>query len=224
MARAGRLTSFAWPPRSPSSPECFLPPSSWRTQMLHNHPTEGAPIATPETWRKIPSAPDYDASSHGRIRRRWKRGRFSGRPLTPEISNAGYARVGVVVDGRLRKISVHRAVCEAFHGPPPTGDHECAHGDGNRLHNRPGNLRWATRAENMADCAVYGRARIEENASHSNLTKDAVAEIRAATRSYGFVTRLAKKFGVSKSCIEAVRQPQRGLWPSVPFPGDAQCH
>jgi hypothetical protein len=45
-------------------------------------------------------------------------------------------------------IPIHRIVCTAFIGPPPTDQHVVDHIDTNRANNRPENLRWLTRLEN----------------------------------------------------------------------------
>lgn len=44
---------------------------------------------------------------------------------------------------------VHRIVAYAFHGEPPTPEHVVDHIDTNRRNNRPENLRWVTRLENV---------------------------------------------------------------------------
>jgi hypothetical protein len=44
---------------------------------------------------------------------------------------------------------VHQIVATAFHGPKPTKDHVVDHIDTNRRNNRPENLRWVTRLENL---------------------------------------------------------------------------
>lgn len=44
---------------------------------------------------------------------------------------------------------VHRIVAYAFHGNPPTEQHVVDHIDTNRQNNRPENLRWLTRLENI---------------------------------------------------------------------------
>ena len=44
---------------------------------------------------------------------------------------------------------VHRIVATAFYGEPPTKEHVVDHIDTNRRNNRPENLRWLTRLENV---------------------------------------------------------------------------
>jgi HNH endonuclease len=44
---------------------------------------------------------------------------------------------------------VHRIVATAFHGKPPTKEHVVDHIDTNKRNNRPENLRWVTRLENV---------------------------------------------------------------------------
>ena len=44
---------------------------------------------------------------------------------------------------------IHRIVALAFHGEPPSQEHVVDHIDTNRQNNRPRNLRWVTRLENV---------------------------------------------------------------------------
>jgi hypothetical protein len=46
-------------------------------------------------------------------------------------------------------IKVHRAVCEAFHGPKPFPEAVVIHLDENAHNNRPENLKWGTQKENL---------------------------------------------------------------------------
>lgn len=46
-------------------------------------------------------------------------------------------------------VRVHRIVATAFHGQPPTKEHVVDHIDTNKRNNRPENLRWVTRLENI---------------------------------------------------------------------------
>lgn len=64
----------------------------------------------------------------------------------------GYAYIGAE--------RVHRIVAFAFLGAPPTPQHVVDHIDTNRRNNRPENLRWLTRLENVLNNPIT-RARIE---------------------------------------------------------------
>jgi hypothetical protein len=46
-------------------------------------------------------------------------------------------------------VRIHRILATAFHGEPPTKDHVVDHIDTNKRNNRPDNLRWVTRLENI---------------------------------------------------------------------------
>jgi len=56
-------------------------------------------------------------------------------------ANTGYMEIGTA--------RIHRIVATAFHGEPPTKDHIADHIDTNKQNNRPENLRWVTRLENI---------------------------------------------------------------------------
>ena len=46
-------------------------------------------------------------------------------------------------------VPIHRIVCSAFRGPPPSKTHVVDHVDTNRANNRAENLRWLSRLENV---------------------------------------------------------------------------
>ncbi|KAF5058516.1 HNH endonuclease [anaerobic digester metagenome] len=49
----------------------------------------------------------------------------------------------------IASVRIHRIVATAFHGEPPTKEHVVDHIDTNKQNNRPTNLRWVTRLENI---------------------------------------------------------------------------
>lgn len=60
-------------------------------------------------------------------------------------------------NAKKRKMRAHRFICEVFHGPAPSPDHEVRHLNGNPKDNRIENLRWGTAAENAQDRIRHGR-------------------------------------------------------------------
>ncbi len=49
----------------------------------------------------------------------------------------------------IASVRIHRIVATAFHGEPPTKEHVVDHIDTNKQNNRPDNIRWVTRLENI---------------------------------------------------------------------------
>lgn len=103
--------------------------------------------------REIPSHPGYFADPYGHI---WSHRFRKKKRLSEYLNPSGYYQVPVVTrNKRGHTCSVHRLVAEAFHGPCPVGM-ECCHLNGIRSDNRPDNLTWATRSENMNDMVNHG--------------------------------------------------------------------
>lgn len=57
-------------------------------------------------------------------------------------------------------VPVHRIVCKAFNGDAPSDQHVVDHIDTNRQNNRPDNLRWLTKLENILNNEIT-RSRVE---------------------------------------------------------------
>ena len=70
-----------------------------------------------------------------------------------------YKTVVLYVEGARRYRTVHRLVCEAFHGPPPEGKPLACHKDGDTLNNRADNLYWGSPEDNMQDALRHGTNR-----------------------------------------------------------------
>jgi hypothetical protein len=103
-----------------------------------------------ELWKQIPNS-KYEASSLGRIRGP------KGNILKPFNHPLGYHLVGVKLDHdpKTKTRTVHSLIALTFHGPRPEGL-DIAHGNCIKTDNRPSNLRYATRSENLRDSHAMG--------------------------------------------------------------------
>lgn len=124
-----------------------------------------------EIWRPVPSFPGYFASALGRIR-----GPRGIRKLF--IPKDGYPQLNLWAGDKVVSRNAHVLICEAFHGPKPTPEHEVAHGDGIRANLQSDNLRWATRKENRHDMKAHGTWPRHESHPRASTTMAAVSEIR----------------------------------------------
>lgn len=213
-----------------------------RMSAIHAEAEAVADQPPPEEWRTVSAAPDYAVSNFGRVKRQVAgRTRRAQTFLAPcERRADGYLCVHLrfANERRARTVFVHRLVCEAFAGPPPTPIHQVAHYDGDRLNNAADNLRWATARENADDKRRHGRIlsgdrhptktglqRIPrgeehwsrskpelichgENIGTSKLTAEQVREIKAEPQYLGITVALAKQYDVSNALIGRIR---RGL-------------
>lgn len=112
----------------------------------------------------------YGAGTDGGI---WSFAKDSDRRLVATVPKGkGYPSVSLLrPSGKTTRKSVHRLVCEAFHGPPPSPDHECRHLDGNPDNGRPSNLWWGTREENWQDRKAHGNG-VEGEKHHAAKMSD----------------------------------------------------
>lgn len=157
----------------------------------------------PEEWRRIHRFENYEISNYGNLRKHLKDGRI--RHLVCHTTK-GHQRTRLYDKQRKIAVYVHRLVLEAFVGPCPDGMEGC-HNDGNGLNNHVSNLRWDTRAANVADARKHGTAAVGERVGNSRLTRSliqTIAHLRSQNLSY---RAIAKQLGVG---AETVRQAHVG--------------
>lgn len=167
-----------------------------------------------EAWRVIDGCPRYAVSNLGRVRRELPGiAARAGRILKPYALPYGHQLVTLTdTGGRRIKRLVHRLVCFAFLGPPPTPHHEAAHWDGDPSNNNLTNLRWATKTENGEDASRHGRSKGEKH-PNAKLTAVQAKEIfeRLANGEGG--SKLAREYDISPMTVSDIK---RGiLWSHV---------
>jgi hypothetical protein len=141
-----------------------------------------------EEWREVPGFPGYAVSNMGRakslartLRRKHPKTGEEGfgfqyveKLLRPVLRAQGYRMVNL----SGAQIFLHRAVLLAFVGPCPEGFEGC-HGNGDSADNRLANLRWDTKAGNMADRERHGRTPHGETHPTAKFPSALVKAIRA---------------------------------------------
>lgn len=166
-------------------------------------------------WRPCPRWSHFEVSNEGRIRR--VRGPKHAKLMeirSEPISSNGYATLRLSQEGRVGTETLHSLVCEAFHGPKPSPEHEVAHWDAAKTNNAEGNLRWATSMENKDDMRRHGKIYEGEANHRAKLTASQVREIREL---YARVKIrpgqrpspkkwIAKQYGVTVGCIKSIVQ------------------
>lgn len=121
-----------------------------------------------EHWKRIPSLPGYFANDEGMLMRA---------PNIKPLPLGGYRKYGgqptygwwdgnrfVLAVKGVGTFKVARLVCEAFHGPPQSGQ-VCIHIDEDSRNNKPSNLAWGSQKENLnfPKFIAYCRSRTGEN-------------------------------------------------------------
>ena len=127
---------------------------------------------TGEIWRVVPSVPGLMASSLGRV---CSEPYFIDMPHGGERSYKLSPTFGCAVrkNGKVlrtifrfrgRTFKVHRIICEAFHGPPPSQSHVVMHLDEDGGNNVPENLAYGTQTENLnaSGFIAYCKSRVGE--------------------------------------------------------------
>ena len=103
-----------------------------------------------ENWQIISLYPKYQASNLGKIRNT-----KTLQVLKPYLTNRGYHTVGFWVDGKKKRLSVHRLVAMTFL-PNPEELPEVNHINGCKTDNNLCNLEWTTGSANVAHAYQSG--------------------------------------------------------------------
>lgn len=175
-----------------------------------------------EEWRQIVIegvAMPHSISSLGRVRRDVSvHGSAKAGHIMATTVVSGYHRAFLCGDGKRRWILVHRLVAAAFIGPRPDGL-DVNHKNGIKADNRPENLEYCTRSQNVLHCRdVLGRGayfKPGEGAPRGKLTEKQVRWFLARVHSkpFGWMTRIAKRWGVNSASLSRVKS--REVWSHI---------
>jgi hypothetical protein len=120
---------------------------------------------------------------------------LDGEVVRPRRRANGYADLWIPGRGM---VFVHRIVCEAWHGPPPSFDAQADHENRDRTDNRAANLRWKSPAGNAAN-RVHA---VGADHALAALTHREAEAIKRLVRDEGLACpAVARAFGVSRSTV-----------------------
>lgn len=112
----------------------------------------------------------------------------------------GDGRGQINVNGKPRL--VHRVICEAVNGPPPTEHHEAAHscGNGHLSCITPRHLRWATRKENAQDMQLHGTVLAGEKNPMNVIDLATAIQVRVMAKEQS-QAEISRALGIPKSTV-----------------------
>lgn len=126
-------------------------------------------------------------------------------------SKAGKGYAQMYVGGA--HVYVSRRLCEEVNGSAPTPDHDAAHSCGQGLRGcvTRHHMRWATRAENLADKLIHGTHDRGEKSTSAKLT-DAQAREIIALKGKEKQALIASRFGVSFQLVSRIQSGKAWKW------------
>ena len=164
-------------------------------------------------WRPIPRyAGKYEAGSDGSIRNA-----STGYVLSSNARNdGGYIVVRPSTGRNSRTRFVHILVAEAFIGPKPDGL-DVNHINGDKADNRPANLEYVTRSQNMMHAQRTGLVDVAARRtacalSRSTLDIEDVRQIRSLLADGADAKSVAARFGVRTYVVNNIRSGRRWAW------------
>jgi len=174
-----------------------------------------------EIWKTHPYHTDYEISNLGRVKRRTPaKGTRPGLIMRQTTNRFGYRKIGLMVNGKQKLISVHTLVLETFVGPKPDG-YICNHKDGVKAKNQASNLEWVTYAENTKHAITTGLKPINPDAVYrqpkkgrptgervgtAKLTNEDVLQIKELLAKGFSQRKIAKMFKVAQCTITDINK------------------
>lgn len=102
--------------------------------------------------------PGYEVTQDGRVFSTGTNWRGYGRrEMQQDLNDGGYPSVRILLNGKRKRMAVHRLVAMHYLPPRPSPHHEIRHLDGNKLNPHATNLAWGTKRDNAADRERHGR-------------------------------------------------------------------
>ena len=170
----------------------------------------------PEVYVDIPGFSGYQVSNHGRVKsitrivtkKNGNRQLVKERLLKPHMSNKGYFKVHLSLNGKRKSRSVHRLVAMAFL-PNNLNKPQVNHINGCKTDNNLCNLEWNTQSEQQLHAYQNGLQSRGEKHHYAKLTRAEVIQIKQLLNSRVLQKDIATRFKVSQQVISAINTGTR---------------
>ena len=142
----------------------------------------------PEIYQDIPNYFKYMVSNHGNVMNK-----KTNKVLKPYLTNRGYLTVGFWMNGKKKRLSIHRLVASAFLENPKKLP-EVNHLNGCKTDNNLCNLEWTSGSTNVSHAFRTGL-------HQTKLSREMVLRIRELRSKGKTLRETGKILGVSHSTI-----------------------
>lgn len=167
-----------------------------------------------EVWKDIKGYEGYyQVSNLGRVKSLDRNIHYSngytrrhfGKMMRPHL-NKGYLSVKLKKNTKAAHGKIHRLVAQSFIPQISLSKDQVNHIDGNKLNNRVDNLEWCTLQENHKHAGQLNLRPVGEKAGRAKLKRSQVIEVLNEYKKGEKRSEIAKKLGVSWSCINRIVQ------------------
>ncbi len=166
--------------------------------------------------RQVNGFKGYLVDLEGNLYSSWTTGKNSHvgtkiKKLKPYKIKNGYLFHSIRIDNcTYINTGIHRLVCLAFHGLPPSNEYVASHFNGIRDDNRPENLLWETQEDNLKRKVKHGNYDGGYLNSRAKITKEILQEIRNLLSSGKYTHEvIGKRFGLNRVFITKIKNGHR---------------
>ena len=162
-----------------------------------------------EIWKPIKGFEGfYEISNFGKVKRICtKIGKPCNKLLGESPDKSGYIHYSICKNGKVVTKTAASLVMENFVAPRPKNV-QVNHKNGNKRDNRPENLEYISRTENIRharDVLKVKHGHPGEDHIFAKLNDKKVREIRNTKNYFGLNSFFAKKFGISNSLVSLIK-------------------